>query len=329
MDGAGEHRLRDRARIVAAERHGREPAGELGLHAGRRHGVAGRAGAAAVGHLHAGRHRELHDGDRGRADHRGEPAAPPATPVKIGNLIAGTFNDATGHSGQSHLVYAPNAGVWWLFTLSSAHDALGDRTVQSYVSSGPDLATATWTAKAVSPTLGNVNGATSSVLAGGRSLGVAVRSIGGTDYAHVFVSSAFDGQTSSNGHIRAQLGATSITWGAWNNPGSPNTASEWQGPLNSAIRRAQSATSHVVGQFDRHLDRRLHPSLQRHDGSGSRLRRRPVDQRGHRRVVDERIRHQRQSDRHDGTSPPWTTAVIDKTMANECKVLAFAPLART
>ena len=30
-----------------------------------------------------------------------------------------------------------------------------------------------------------------------------------------------------------------------------------------------------------------------------------------------------------GTSPPWTTAVIDKTMTNECKVLAFAPLATT
>src|SRR4029078_9076581 len=28
-----------------------------------------------------------------------------------------------------------------------------------------------------------------------------------------------------------------------------------------------------------------------------------------------------------GTSPPWTTAVIDKTMVHECKALTFAPLA--
>ena len=106
----------------------------------------------------------------------------------------------------------------------------------------PDLATATWSAKAVSPTLANVGGATSSVLAGGRSLGVAVRSIAGVDYAHVFVSTAFDGQVSSNGHSRATLGATTISWGAWNNPGSPNAASEWQGPLNSGNPPSAAAT---------------------------------------------------------------------------------------
>src|SRR6185503_13013451 len=144
-----------------------------------------------------------------------------------------TFSDATGHSGQSHLVFAPNAARWWLFTLSSAHDTLGDRTVQSYVSSGPDLATATWTAAAVSPTLGNAGGATSSVLAGGRSLGVAIRTVGSVDYVHVFASAAFDGQASSNGHIRATLGTGTIPWDIWNNPGSPNAASQWQGPANS------------------------------------------------------------------------------------------------
>src|SRR5439155_13589061 len=144
--------------------------------------------------------------------------------------IAGTFNDATGHSGQSHLVYAPNAGVWWLFTLSSAHDAFSDHTVQAYRSSGPDLATSTWTAATASPNLADVGGATNSLLAGGRSLGVALRTVGATDYVHIFASAAFDGQASSNGHIRAQLGQTSLTWGNWNDPGSPNSASQWQGP---------------------------------------------------------------------------------------------------
>src|SRR4029078_4518733 len=113
-------------------------------------------------------------------------------------------------------------------------------TVQSYVSDGPDLATATWgpggpvPTLGVSPTLANAGGATNSVLAGGRSLGVALRTVGTTDFVHVFVSAAFDGQVSSNGHIRAQLSATGITWPtgahAWNNPGSPSSASQWQGP---------------------------------------------------------------------------------------------------
>src|SRR6185436_1024643 len=140
-------------------------------------------------------------------------AAGGAQPVKIGSLAAGTFRDASGHSGQSHLVFAPGAGVWWLFTLSSAHDSLNDHTVRTYVSSGPNLATATWSAGPPSPPLFNAGGASNSLFAGGRSLGVALTTIGGVDYAHVFASAAFDGQTSSNGHIRAKLGATTMTWG--------------------------------------------------------------------------------------------------------------------
>ena len=253
-------------------------------------------------------------------------AAAGATPARIGTTIAGTFNDATGHSGQSHLVFAPNASVWWLFTLSSNNDALGNRTVQTYVSSGPDLATATWSVKTASPTLGNVGGATSSVLAGGRSLGVAVRSIASVDYAHVFISSAFDGQTSSNGHARATLGATTISWGAWNNPGSPNTASEWQGPLNSGNPPSAAATHTSWGNsigissggfihhFSVTMDQEVDCAVGRStnadtaaswtNGFGSNVS--PTGQ--------------------TGTSPPWTVAVIDKTMANECKALSFAPL---
>ena len=250
-----------------------------------------------------------------------------ATPVKIGTTIAGTFSDATGHSGQSHLVFAPNANVWWLFTLSSAHDALGDRTVQTWVSSGPDLATATWSAKAVSPTLGNANGATSSVLAGGRSLGVAVRSIGGVDYAHVFVSSAFDGQTSSNGHARATLSSSAITWGAWNNPGSPNTASEWQGPLNSGVPPSAAAThtswGNTIGistggfvhHFSVTLDQEVDCAVGRSTNADTAA------------AWTNGFGTNTSPTGLSGTSPPWTVAVIDKTMTNECKTLSFAPLA--
>src|SRR6185436_13867908 len=174
-----------------------------------------------------------------------------AAPATVGTLIAGTFNDATGHSAQSHLVYAANAGVWWLFTLSSDHDSFGDHTVRSYYSNGPNLAAATWTAAAASPHLSNAGFATDSVFAGGRSLGAAVVTIAGVDYAHLFASAAFDGQVSSNGHIRARLGASSIAWEAWNNPGSPNTGSEWQGPSTSgnppSAASTHSSWGNVVG----------------------------------------------------------------------------------
>src|SRR4029079_10380760 len=40
-------------------------------------------------------------------------------PVTIGDHVAGSFADATGHSAQSHLVYAVNFRTWWVFTLTS------------------------------------------------------------------------------------------------------------------------------------------------------------------------------------------------------------------
>ena len=245
-----------------------------------------------------------------------------AAPATVGSSIAGTFNDATGHSAQSHLVYAPNAGVWWLFTLSSAHDSFGDHTVRSYFSNGPNLTTATWTAAAPSPHLANAGFASDSVFAGGRSLGAAVLSIAGADYAHVFASAAFDGQVSSNGHIRARLGANAITWGAWNNPGSPNTASEWQGPANSghppSAASSHSSWGNVIGISTGGF---IHHSSVTMD-----------------QEVDCNVGRSTNADvsatwtngfgaNAVGASPPNTTAVIDKSMLFQCKSLAFAPLA--
>ena len=48
---------------------------------------------------------------------------------------------------------AANAGVWWLFTLTSAADSAGgsNHIVKAYRSSGADLTTAVWTAAADSP----------------------------------------------------------------------------------------------------------------------------------------------------------------------------------
>jgi hypothetical protein len=243
-----------------------------------------------------------------------------AVPTPIGSLIAGSFNDATGHSAQSHLVYAPNAGVWWLFTLSSAHDVLRDHTVRSYVSSGPNLATATWSAATSSPDLGNAGGSTDSVFAGGRSLGAAVVSIAGIDYAHLFASAAFDGQVSSNGHIRARLGATSITWEAWNNPGSPNAASQWQGPASSGNPSAtagHSSWGNVIGistgGFIHHSSVTMDQEV---DCSAARSTNADVGTTWSNGFGTNAT----------GASPPNTTAVIDKSMTFECKAVAFAPL---
>src|SRR5689334_22804796 len=78
------------------------------------------------------------------------PQVIPAGPVTIGDHVAGSFPDATGHSAQSHLVYAANSRTWWLFTLTSTADAEGgsNHIVKAFRSSGPDLATATWIAAA-------------------------------------------------------------------------------------------------------------------------------------------------------------------------------------
>src|SRR3954451_5517652 len=76
-----------------------------------------------------------------------------ADPAIVGAHIAGGFADASGHSAQSHLVYAANAGVWWLFTLMSTADAAGGSAhiVKAYHSSSADLAAATWIAPGGSP----------------------------------------------------------------------------------------------------------------------------------------------------------------------------------
>src|SRR6185436_16928329 len=73
----------------------------------------------------------------------------PAQPVRVGAQAAGSFADATGHSGQSHLVYAANAGVWWLFTLTSPpHRGSPPATVPAHRSPPDSRPTASWAAAA-------------------------------------------------------------------------------------------------------------------------------------------------------------------------------------
>lgn len=145
--------------------------------------------------------------------------------VKIGTTIAGTFADGSGFPSQDHLIYAENAGVWWYFTLTSASDTAGNpgtHVIKSYVSSGADLSTATWTAKTDSPNLNANSGGTSSKFWNGRSLGcIYLNHASGTDKdivhcsASIFPGSIPDAGNAVNGHIRAKLTATTITWGVW------------------------------------------------------------------------------------------------------------------
>jgi len=165
------------------------------------------------------------------------------------------------------------------------------------------------------------------VLAGGRSLGVAPAKDRRRGLRPLFRVAAFDGQVSSNGHIRAQLGATSITWEVGVTPAHPTPHPSGRVRPIQAIRPARRPPTRR-GKFRWHLDpRQLRPSLQRDDGSGSRLLGRPSANAGYGRCVAERIRREYRSDVDVAEVPPTTTAVIDKTMVNECKALAFAPLA--
>ena len=249
----------------------------------------------SVGHLHACRHRELVDvattsvpitvssaGDRlrRRCRSRSGTRSPAPSPTR------------PGHSGQSHLVYRPMpaCGGCSRCRLRTTRSAIAPFRATS--AAGRISRRRPGPPKAASPHA-RLRERCDQFSPGRRRdrSASAVRSVSGVDYAHVFVSSAFDGQTSSNGHARATLGATTISWGAWNS-GLANTASKWQGPLNSRQSAGGSGAPHVVGAIrSASPARRLHPSLQRHDGSGSRLRGRPVDQRGHVRYLDERIRH--------------------------------------
>src|SRR5207237_7740370 len=120
-------------------------------------------------------------------------------PVAIGDQIAGSFGDATGHSAQSHLVYAVNSRVWWLFTLTSTADSEGgtNHVVKTFRSSCPDLATATCIAVADSPAAAAASA--NAFMEGGFALGIAYLGYIPIDYIHAGMSMAFDGQEGRTG----------------------------------------------------------------------------------------------------------------------------------
>ena len=223
--------------------------------------------------------------------------APPSPPAKVGTQIAGSFADATGHSGQSHLVYAANAGVWWLFTLTSAADSAGgsNHIVKAYRSSGSDLATAVWTASSDSPGASVSAGfAPNGSMGGGRALGVAYVNNAPVDVIHAEVAIAANGQDGITGHIRARLTATGIVWETWNYK--VEGAATWTLPRTVTLGLSTGKFIHSGG-----------PTLQQE--------------------VDANARRSNNPD----TGATWTSGfssvvVIDNSMLNQCNALTFAPL---
>jgi len=216
-------------------------------------------------------------------------------PVTIGDHVAGSFADATGHSAQSHLVYAVNSRTWWLFTLTSTGDAQGgsNHVVKAFRSSGPDLATATWIAAADSPPA--LAASTNGLLGGGRSLGIAYVNNSPADVIHADISMAFDGQDGRTGHVRAIVTGTSITWASWNYFDEP--AATWTLPRGNTVGVSSGKFIHTGG-----------PILQQE--------------------VDANVRKSVNAD----VGGAWVSgfsvpAVIDGSMTNEANTLSFAPLA--
>ena len=218
-----------------------------------------------------------------------------ASPVTTGDHVAGSFADASGHSAQSHLIYAVNSRVWWLFTLSSTADAQGgsNHVVKAFRSSGPDLGTATWIAAGDSPPA--ASGTPNGFLGGGRSLGIAYIDNNPVDVIHADVSMAFDGQDGRTGHIRAVVTGTEIAWSSWNYVDEP--AATWTLPRGNSVGVSSGKFIHTAGPIlQQEVDANARKSTNRDTGS-------------------------------TWTSGFSTPVVVDNSMTNQANVLAFAPLA--
>ena len=195
-----------------------------------------------------------------------------ADPAIVGTHIAGAFADASGHSAQSHLVYAANAGVWWLFTLASTADSVGGSThvIKAYYSSSADLATATWTPAGDSPgaaTSASTN-CVSCFMGGGRALGVAYVNAAGADVVHAEVAIAADGQNGLTAHIRATVTANAIAWSGWSYHDEP--AATWTLPRSVTLGASTGGYIHSAGPtLQQEVDANARKSIDAETGGAS------------------------------------------------------------
>lgn len=123
--------------------------------------------------------------------------------VTLGGLLAATAADATGLSGQRHLIYAVGSARWWILWIDSVNPTL----LRSAYSS--DLVT--WTDSA---TIYQAIGALTTAGASGRNLGVAYKQIASTDVLHVAYHVLVASGDHRVMHTRAVITGTTITWAA-------------------------------------------------------------------------------------------------------------------
>jgi len=219
-------------------------------------------------------------------------------PAFVGTQVPGAFADASGHSAQSHLFYAANAGVWWVLTLSSFADSTGgsNHVIKAFHSSGPDLATATWIAAADSPgaaASASINCPNCS-MGSGRALGVAYVNNAPVDAVHAEIAMAFDGQDGLTGHIRATVTATSIAWEAWRYHDEP--AATWATPRAVVLGLSSDRFIHSGGlTLQQEVDANARVSIAADTGAAW----------------------------SNGFS---SVSVIDNSMLHQCNAMAFAPL---
>jgi uncharacterized protein YidB (DUF937 family) len=216
------------------------------------------------------------------------------TPTVVGANVPGTFGDASGHSAQSHLVFASASATWWVFTLTSFADSQGgtNHIVKSFYSSGPDLATATWVSAQDSPPA--AAGQCCQFMGSGRALAIAYLNNNGSDVIHAEVAMAADGGNGRTAHIRATVGRNSITWAPWTYFDEP--AAIWTLPRATSLGISSGKYIHSAG-----------PILQQE--------------------VDANARKSMNPD----TGSAWTSgfssvSVIDNSMINACNAIAFGSL---
>jgi hypothetical protein len=117
--------------------------------------------------------------------------------VGVDIASAGSVSTATGLAQQTHLVYAQNGALWWLFYFDSKDPTL------LKTRSSPDFAT--WSDGAAL-TLPYVHGNE------GRDFSVAYASLGGTDLVHVTLSFIENGSNLHHFHARAVIAQGLITF---------------------------------------------------------------------------------------------------------------------
>lgn len=120
------------------------------------------------------------------------------------------FSDQTGHGNQNPLVYVVGQNRWWFFY----RDSKTANTIKTVVSSGGDLATATWSAGTTSPALGRSMSTNDQ-----RNLAACYVPPELNDYDVVHLSVGIGTNASSQGYVehgRARFtGSSSIVWDSW------------------------------------------------------------------------------------------------------------------